>query len=119
MHKPFAVLEDLVREGRITLSRSVRVRPPAPTPKLPEGLSDCELLVFAMEDVTALGWSAVPLHPRAPLEIQPQNDEEEALRALEEFLRSGDEQIGEYIEGATHPAGRLYLDDLRSGRFSV
>ncbi|PYS27799.1 MAG: hypothetical protein DMG11_15120 [Acidobacteria bacterium] len=29
------------------------------------------------------------------------------------------EQTAEYIEGSVHPHGRLYLDDLRSGRFSV
>jgi DNA-nicking Smr family endonuclease len=29
------------------------------------------------------------------------------------------EQTPEYIEGAVHPRGRLYLQDLRSGRFSV
>ena len=62
------------------------------------------------------------MHRRPPLEIQPQNDEQDALRALEEFLRNGDveiEQTPEYIEAAVQPRGRLYLQDLRSGRFSV
>jgi DNA-nicking Smr family endonuclease len=29
------------------------------------------------------------------------------------------EDTAEYIEGSVHPHGRLYLKDLRSGRFSV
>src|SRR5262245_42339804 len=123
MHRPFAVLEALVREGRITFAtqttdeqRDFFVDP------LPAGLSDTELFNHAMKDVKALGWSAVPLHHRPPLEIQPQNDEEQALRVLEEFLRSGNTEIehaAEYIEGTVDPMGRLYLEDLRSGRFSV
>ena len=85
-------------------------------------MADEDLFGHAMQDVKALGWSAVPLHHRPPLEIQPQNDEAEALRVLEEFLKNGDvevEQTPEYIEAAVQPRGRLYLDDLRSGRFSV
>jgi DNA-nicking Smr family endonuclease len=140
MHKPFAVLADLVRDGRITFGKgrqasnpdhpaSLRSHPSSrggecgqSALSLPQNLPDSELFDYAMKDVKALGWSAVPLHPRAPREIQPQNDEDEALRVLEEFLRSGDataELMGEYIEGATHPSGKLYLHDLRSGRFSV
>jgi DNA-nicking Smr family endonuclease len=129
MHKPFAVLETLVREGRITFaesSRSATAPAPAPEPEqatgLPEGLSDADLFEHAMKDVKALGWSAVPLHPRAPQEIEAQNDEEEALRALQDFLRNGNPELeltAEYIEAAIHPAGQLYLQDLRSGRFSV
>ena len=124
MHKPFAVLEELVREGRIqfpagSLSEEQRE---FFVEKLPPGLSEKELFDYAMRDVKALGWSNVPLHHRPPQEIQPQNAEVEALRALEEFLRHGNPEIehtAEYIEGTVHPAGRLYLQDLRSGRFSV
>lgn len=124
MHRPFAVLEDLVRSGRIkfadgTLNGEQR---DFAIPVLPDGMADEELFGHAMRDVKALGWSAVPLHHRPPLEIQPQNDEEEALRALESFLKYGDvqvEQTPEYIEAAVQPRGRLYLQDLRSGRFSV
>jgi DNA-nicking Smr family endonuclease len=124
MHRPFAVLEDLVRSGRIkfadgTLNGEQR---DFAVPLLPDGMADEELFGHAMQDVKALGWSAVPLHHRPPLEIQPQNDEEEALRALENFLKKGDvqvEQTPEYIEAAVQPRGRLYLQDLRSGRFSV
>lgn len=93
-----------------------------PVSPLPDGLDDQGLFTHAMKDVHALGWSAVPLHFRPPVEIQPQSDEANALRALVEFMRSGEieiEQTREYIEGAVHPRGRLYLEDLRSGRFSV
>lgn len=124
MYRPFAVLEELVRSGRIkfadgTLNGEQR---DFAVPVLPDGMADEELFGHAMRDVKALGWSAVPLHHRPPLEIQPQNDEEEALRALESFLKNGDvqvEQTPEYIEAAVQPRGRLYLQDLRSGRFSV
>jgi DNA-nicking Smr family endonuclease len=124
MHRPFAVLEDLVREGRIkfasgTLDGEQR---DFAIPKLPAGMADEDLFGHAMQDVKALGWSAVPLHHRPPLEIQPQNDEAEALRVLAEFLKNGNveiEQTPEYIEAAVHPYGRLYLQDLRSGRFAV
>ena len=130
MDKPFAILEQWVREGRIRLSQE----PPReaveiddeprdfPVEIIPEGLSDGELFQFAMKNVKALGWSAVPLHNRPPVEIQAQDEEQDALRALEEFVREGDvdiEHTSEYIEGCVHPRGRLYLDDLRSGRFSV
>ncbi|MBI4471622.1 MAG: Smr/MutS family protein [Acidobacteria bacterium] len=93
-----------------------------PLESLPENLSDDELFQFAMKDVKSLGWSAVPLKHRPPVEIQMQVDEQEALRALDEFVRNGDieiEQTAEYIEGTVHPRGKLYLNDLRAGRFSV
>src|SRR5881396_1310723 len=131
MDKPFAILEEWVRQGRIRLSdppllpvlNDVKEEPRdlAPNP-LPEGLSDEALFEHAMKDVKSLGWSAVPLYNRPPVEIQPQDEEQDALRALEEFVRKGNielEHTAEYIEGSVHPHGRLYLDDLRSGRFSV
>ncbi len=128
MHKPFEILEQWVREGRITIAESPETldshldRMEAAFESLPGHLPDGELFDFAMRDVKALGWSAGPLHHRPPLEIQPQNDEAEALRVLEEFLRNGNidvEDSAEYIEGSVHPHGRLYLNDLRSGRFSI
>jgi hypothetical protein len=85
---------------------------------MPQGLSDAELFEFAMKDVKSLGWSAVPLHNRPPVEIQGQDEEKDALRALEDFLRKGNVEIentAEYIEGSVHPHGRFYLHDLRSG----
>jgi len=124
MNKPFAVLEDLVRSGRIRFANGTHreEQRDSAIPTLPDGMPDEELFGHAMQDVKALGWSAVPLHHRPPLEIQPQNDEAEALRVLEEFLQKGEvevEQTPEYIEAAVQPRGRLYLHDLRSGRFSV
>jgi len=128
MDKPFAILEQWVKDGRIRLSYEtpreageVEVRE-FEVEQMPEGMSDDELFVFAMKNVKSLGWSAVPLHNRPPVEIQAQDEEQDALRALEEFIREGNVEIedtAEYIEGSVHPHGRLYLDDLRSGRFSV
>src|SRR5215510_14666981 len=95
MDKPFAVLEDLIRNGRIKFadgSFNGEQRDFA-IPALPAGMADEDLFGHAMQDVKALGWSAVPLHHRPPLEIQPQNDEVEALRALEEFLKKGDVEV--------------------------
>jgi DNA-nicking Smr family endonuclease len=124
MHKPFAVLEKLVRDGRIRfVDRTVDgEQRDFHIPKLPAGIKDDDLFEHAMKGVKALGWSAVPLHHRPPIEVQPQDDEADALRALQEFFRHGDigiEQTAEYIERAVQPSGRLYLDDLRAGRFSV
>jgi DNA-nicking Smr family endonuclease len=144
VNKPFAILEEWVRDGRIKLT--VRKRVPgrnlvlsgksledgriksaednsrSVVQEIPDGLSDVELFEFAMKDVKSLGWSAVPLHNRPPVEIQAQDEEQDALRALEQFVQQGNVEIehtAEYIEASVQPHGRLYLDDLRSGRFSV
>jgi DNA-nicking Smr family endonuclease len=128
MDKPFAILEQWVKDGRIRLSPEIPHEAGAEEPRdfpaesLPQNLSDSELFDFAMKDVRSLGWSAVPLHNRPPVEIQGQDEEQDALRALEEFLRAGHVEVAdtpEYIEGSVHPHGRFYLDDLRSGRFSI
>jgi DNA-nicking Smr family endonuclease len=128
MFKPLAILEDLVRTGKLSL--------PAPSigeekdeekidevlELLPADMPDEELFGHAVKNVKALGWSDVPLQNRPPVEIEPQNDELEALRALEEFIQNEDvatELVPGYIEGVVHAKDRLYLDDLRSGRFSV
>jgi DNA-nicking Smr family endonuclease len=124
MFKPLVILEDLVRMGKLSL--------PAPATDesnkdevvepLPPDLPDEELFGHAVRNVKALGWSDVPLQNRPPVEIQPQDDELEALRALEAFMQNegtAAELMPGYIEGAVHAKGRLYLDDLRSGRFSV
>jgi DNA-nicking Smr family endonuclease len=77
-----------------------------------------------MEDVNPLGWSDVPLSNARPIEIQnPRQSEDEGLRLLKEFV-SGQGQIDlrlteEYIEGAPHPKGKLLLEELRTGHFSV
>jgi DNA-nicking Smr family endonuclease len=125
--KPFGILEQWVKEGRIHLSlqpsEAVEAEPrDFSVEVMPPGLTDDQLFDFAMKDVKSLGWSAVPLHNRPPVEIQAQDEEQDALRALEEFVRQGNVEIedtAEYIEGSVHPHGRLYLEDLRSGRFSV
>ena len=129
MDKPFAILEQWVREGRIHLAPETPAEVDAePEPRdfpfedMPQDLSDAELFEFAMKDVKSLGWSAVPLHNRPPVEIQGQDEELDALRVLEDFLREGNvdiEDTAEYIEGSAHPYGWLYLHDLRSGRFSI
>jgi DNA-nicking Smr family endonuclease len=124
MFKPLAILEDFVRTGKLSL--------PAPSTNesknddvvepLPPDMPDEELFGHAVKNVKALGWSDVPLQNRPPVEVQPQDDELHALRALEEFIENDDvavELTPGYIEGAVHAKGRLYLDDLRSGRFSV
>jgi DNA-nicking Smr family endonuclease len=136
MHKPFEILEEWVREGRIRLASPV-VAPPngngADTideaePRefaqqdLPVDLSDEALFQFAMRDVKSLGWSSVPLADRPPLELKAHDHEAEALRELENFIRKGNieiEHTPEYIEGSVQPHGRLFLDDLRAGRFSI
>jgi DNA-nicking Smr family endonuclease len=124
MNKPFAVLEEWLRQGRIHLAPEPAADKPAdfPAETLPDDLPDDELFVYAMKNVKSLGWSAVPLHNRPPVEIQGQDEEQDALHALEEFVQKGNVEIehtAEYIEGSVHPHGRLYLDDLRAGRFSV
>ncbi len=134
MHKPFEILEQWVKQGRIRLSAPVAVvqddsdtmdeveDQEAAAESLPANLPDEQLFEFAMKDVKALGWSAVPLTNRPPLELAAHDLEAEALRELENFIRHGNiemEHSPEYIEGTVQPHGKVYLNDLRSGRFSV
>ncbi len=138
MHKPFEILEAWVREGRIRLAAPVESPPngngtdgvddaeereaAGVVESLPDDLPDAALFEFAMRDVKSLGWSAVPLVQRPPLELKAHDDEQQALRELEEFIRHGDvniEHTPEYIEASVQPHGKLYLNDLRSGRFSI
>ena len=136
MHRPFEILDQWVREGRIRLSAPV---PPQPngngtdvveevedrdlvSEELPGDLPDDALFEFAMRDVKSLGWSSVPLVDRPPLELNAHDREEEALRELEDFFLNGNieiEHTPEYIEASIQPHGRLYLNDLRSGRFAI
>src|ERR1041384_5834708 len=98
MHKPFAVLDEWVRQGRIRLAEGV-------AEVLPDDLPDEALFEFAMRGVNAWGWSAVPLLDRPPLELQAHDHEAEALRELENFIRYGNVEIEnspEYIEGSVH-----------------
>jgi DNA-nicking Smr family endonuclease len=136
MHRPFEILDEWVKQGRIRLAAPV-LPPPngedteaepesdereAVAEDLPADMPDSALFEFAMRDVKSLGWSAVPLVNRPPLELQSHDVEEEALRELEAFFLHGDieiEHTPEYIEASIQPHGRLYLDDLRSGRFAI
>ena len=103
MDKPFAILEQWVREGRIHLSQE----PPGEAIEMddeprefaaevvPEGLSDGELFEFAMKNVKALGWSAVPLHNRPPVEIQAQDGiEANARGTISRRKRRGAQRSG-------------------------
>jgi len=124
MHKPFAILEEWVRQGgsiwRLPLPRRrpVNYRPADPLEDRDDLQSKiCPAILrmtpcskFAMRDVKSLGWSAVPLVARAPVQLQSHDHEREALRELEEFFEKGKfelEQTGEYIEGSNHPRGKL------------
>jgi DNA-nicking Smr family endonuclease len=136
MHRPFEILDEWVRDGRIRLAAPVSVPPngddgdsadvsdegDVAVEELPSNLDDEALFQFAMRDVKSLGWSAVPLVDRPPQELPAHDHEQEAMRELEDFFRHGNieiEHTPEYIEHSVQPHGRLYLDDLRSGRFSI
>src|SRR3954468_9704742 len=112
MFKPLAILEDLVRTGKLSLpAASVDIdeqEKDEVSELLPPDMPDEELFGYAVQNVKALGWSDGPLQNRPPVEIQPQDDEHEALRALEEFLQNENvaaEQMPGYIEGAVHAKG--------------
>ncbi len=125
VHRPFAVLKKLVKKGQLRLAES-DAKPAEQVPsdllrRAPD-LSDGELFEAAMSDVRPRGWDEVPLRLPAPLEIRSNDDEADALKVLEEFCRTGNvavEHTGEYVEHTIDPLGRLYLDDLRSGRFAI
>ncbi len=125
MYRPFEVLVDLVREGRIRLVEAPRSGAgPVPAEILDpaDDLPDEELFELAMDDVEPLGWSAAEPPASPPLDIRAGGGEAEALALLEEFSREdrvGFEHSREYDEHSVHPAGRLYLGDLREGRFAI
>ena len=85
MNKPFEILDEWVREGRIRLASPIAVMSEAvvaavddteerdlTVEDLPANLSDQALFEFAMREVRSLGWSAVPLADRPPLELPAQ-----------------------------------------------
>ena len=75
-----------------------------------------------MEDVQPRAWNEGPVRSPGPVEIRSGETEDAALEMLAEFCRNGrvgPEHTREYVEHFAHPTGRLYLDDLRSGRFAI
>ena len=126
MHRPFSILDDLVKQGRIRLSKPAARKPRLPVPdKIISGssnLSEEQLFEQAMEDVRPLAADNASPPLRGPVEIRASDDEAEALKVLEEFCRSGrvDVQLSrEYVEHSSDPVGRLYLEGLRNGRFAI
>jgi DNA-nicking Smr family endonuclease len=100
--------------------------PPA-APKKPQsvgGAKDDEVFSQAMEDVTPLGWSEVPLPQSKPVEIQnPNQSENEGLRLLKAFVAGKVpfelQFTDEYVEGFPDPDGRFFLKELHEGSFSI
>ena len=126
MHRPFSILDDLVKQGRIRLSKPAARKPRLRvSDKLISGssnLSEEKLFEQAMEDVRPLAAGNVSPPLRGPVEIRASDDEAEALKVLEEFCRSGrvDVELSrEYVEHSSDPVGRLYLEGLRNGRFAI
>ena len=126
MHRPFSILDDLVKQGRIRLSKPVTRKPrlhiSGKLIRRASDLSEEQLFDQAMEDVRPLtaGNASPPL--RGPVEILASDDEADALKVLEEFCRSGrvDVELSrEYVEHSSDPVGRLYLEGLRNGRFAI
>jgi len=135
MHHPFAILEEWVKQGRIRVSdrlvdeeEEVDSGPAAagfpdePLGEEPEGESEAELFEAAMQDVRPLMQKQIRARAPDPVAIRSSNDEDEDLKSLQEFCRNGRveaEHTREYVEHAAHPVGRLYLNDLRQGRFAI
>ena len=135
MHRPFAILEQWVKQGRIRLAddRKQNKSEPVPAPEerkigdIPSGPSepgpsDAEIFDASMQDVRPLDRNEGPARVAQPVAIRSNRDEEEALRVLEEFCRSGRVEpvhTREYVEHVAQDIGRLYLDDLRTGRFAI
>lgn len=126
MHRPFLILDRLVKQGRIQLSNPA----PCKSEQLASGklvssasdLSEEEVFEEAMEDVCPIAPNNVAQPLRRPVEISSNEDEAEALKVLNSFCRSGSHDVKlsrEYVEHSSDPAGRLYLEGLRTGRFAV
>jgi DNA-nicking Smr family endonuclease len=87
-------------------------------------LSEAELFEQSVQDVRSLGWSDLPSPRFEPIEIpNPLEGEDEGLRLLIEFVKGRapiDLRLsGEYVEGTPNPKGRLFLENLRAGRFAI
>jgi len=117
--KSFSELGRLLSGDRYILSE----KPTSPE-RLPENLTDAQLFEFSTRDVVPLGWSGNTSRKKPALDIQNILDgENEELRLLQDFV-SGKGCLdltasGEYVEGIPHPEGRLWIDSLRRGKFSI
>jgi DNA-nicking Smr family endonuclease len=126
MDRPFRVLGDWMREGRLRLARNDVPREPldAVPPEIldrADELSSSELFQAATEGVRRRRWNDASVRAE-PVAGRDSDGEAEALRALRELCRSGQvevHQTREYVEHSVQPVGRLYLEDLREGRFAV
>jgi DNA-nicking Smr family endonuclease len=121
--KTFQALAKLVRDGKLNLAPATD-KPLVPNLPRTEGLSDRELFLLAMQDVSPLGWSSTPLSLPVPIEVpNPRKSEDNGLRLLLESVASkGDIDLvasREYVEGAPHPKGHLLFERLRTGHFAV
>ncbi len=116
MHRPFTILEEWVKQGRIRLtdaeipmnSEAARAGAERPIVDLSPGPSDSEIFEASMQDVRPLEGNEGPARMPEPIAIRSNRDEEEALRALEEFCRNGrveTEHTCEYVEHVAHPLG--------------
>ncbi len=124
MHRPFEVLDDWIRAGRLRVAEPTVPAPASPPARRDEepAPAEAELFKEAMRGVRPLDRSGAPTPVAVRDGPPPGGGEDPALRALEEFCRTGTvapEHTREYVEHAADAAGRLYIRDLRSGRFAI
>lgn len=97
--------------------------PPLPPGEALESLGDDELFRHAVGQVRPLQSNVRPPSRPAPADRPTADTEEaEALAALADLCRRGSVSLRaqrEYVEEWVAPQGRLYLDDLRRGRFAI
>ena len=120
VHRPFAVLDEWIRSGRLRVSD-----PDVPVTASAEpsaGAAEGELFRAAMRGVRPLDRNAASAPSKARAGVRPGGGDRDAVRVLEEFCRNGTvapEHTREYVEHAADAAGRRYIADLRSGRFAI
>lgn len=126
MHRPFEILDAWIRDGRLKLSETTARDATESAPAAESGsdseATDEELFREAMRDVRPVERNGAAPPPPRSLEIADGDAEDAVLRILEEFCRAGTvapEHTREYVEHSVDPTGRLYIPDLRSGRFAV
>lgn len=126
MHQPFFVLGDLVKQGRLRLSRAehktnskdARYELVSPVSEL----SDGGLFEKEVGEVRRIADNILPKLNPTLLQIKPSDDEGDVIKVLEEFCRSGEvdaELRREYVEHASGLVGRLHLKNLRKGHFAI